>query len=41
MADVAPIGLVVGMAAGDVFGLVVALLILGYLIYALFRGERL
>jgi K+-transporting ATPase KdpF subunit len=33
--------LVVGMAAGDVFGLVVALLILGYLIYALFRGENL
>jgi K+-transporting ATPase KdpF subunit len=31
----------VGMAAGDVFGLVVALLILGYLVYALFRGERL
>jgi K+-transporting ATPase KdpF subunit len=31
----------VGMAAGDAFGLVVALLILGYLIYALFRGEKL
>jgi K+-transporting ATPase KdpF subunit len=31
----------VGMAAGDLFGLVVALLILGYLVYALFRGERL
>jgi K+-transporting ATPase KdpF subunit len=28
------------MAAGDVFGLVVSLLILAYLIYALFRGER-
>jgi K+-transporting ATPase KdpF subunit len=31
----------VGMAVGDVFGLVVALLVLVYLIYALFRGERL
>jgi hypothetical protein len=29
------------MGAGDVFGLVVALLILGYLVYALFRGEKL
>jgi K+-transporting ATPase KdpF subunit len=29
------------MAAGDAFGLVVALLVLGYLIYALFRGEKL
>jgi len=29
------------MAAGDVFGLVVALLVLGYLVYALFRGENL
>jgi K+-transporting ATPase KdpF subunit len=28
------------MAAGDVFGLVVSLLVLGYLVYALFRGER-
>jgi K+-transporting ATPase KdpF subunit len=28
------------MAAGDVFGLTVALLILVYLVYALFRGER-
>jgi K+-transporting ATPase KdpF subunit len=28
------------MPAGDVFGLVVSLLILAYLIYALFRGER-
>ena len=34
-------GGVVGMAAGDVFGLVVAVLILVYLVYALFRGERL
>jgi K+-transporting ATPase KdpF subunit len=41
MGAVAPIGFVVGMGAGDVFGLVVALLILGYLIYALFRGEKL
>jgi K+-transporting ATPase KdpF subunit len=29
------------MDAGDLFGLVVALLIFGYLVYALFRGERL
>ena len=28
------------MAASDVFGLVMALLVLGYLVYALFRGER-
>ncbi|HWB22259.1 MAG TPA: K(+)-transporting ATPase subunit F [Gaiellaceae bacterium] len=28
------------MAASDVFGLVVSLLVLGYLVYALFRGER-
>jgi hypothetical protein len=29
------------MPAGDLFGLVVALLVLAYLLYALFRGERL
>ncbi|MBA3844064.1 MAG: K(+)-transporting ATPase subunit F [Actinobacteria bacterium] len=29
------------MAAGDLVGLVVALLVLGYLLYALFLGERL
>lgn len=29
------------MSAGDAFGLAVALAILGYLVYALFRGERL
>jgi K+-transporting ATPase KdpF subunit len=29
------------MSAADVFGLVVSLAILAYLIYALFRGERL
>jgi K+-transporting ATPase KdpF subunit len=29
------------MAAGDVFGLVMALLVLAYLLYALFRGEQL
>jgi hypothetical protein len=29
------------MSAGDLFGLVVALLVLAYLLYALFRGERL
>ena len=28
------------MAASDVFGLVVALCIFVYLVYALFRGER-
>ena len=28
------------MTAGDVFGLVVSLLVLAYLVYALFRGER-
>jgi K+-transporting ATPase KdpF subunit len=28
------------MAASDIFGLVVSLLVLGYLVYALFRGER-
>lgn len=28
------------MAASDAFGLVVSLLVLGYLVYALFRGER-
>jgi K+-transporting ATPase KdpF subunit len=29
------------MSAGDVFGLVVALLVFAYLVYVLFRGERL
>jgi K+-transporting ATPase KdpF subunit len=29
------------MSAADTFGLVVAILVLGYLVYALFRGERL
>jgi K+-transporting ATPase KdpF subunit len=28
------------MSASDAFGLTVALLILAYLVYALFRGER-
>ena len=28
------------MSAADVFGLVVALAVLVYLVYALFRGER-
>jgi K+-transporting ATPase KdpF subunit len=28
------------MSAGDLFGLTVSLLILAYLVYALFRGER-
>jgi hypothetical protein len=29
------------MSAGNVFGLVVALLVLAYLVYVLFRGEKL
>jgi K+-transporting ATPase KdpF subunit len=29
------------MSAADAFGLVVALAVLGYLVYALFRGENL
>jgi K+-transporting ATPase KdpF subunit len=29
------------MSAADVFGLVVALLVLAYLVYALLRGEKL
>ena len=29
------------MSTADVFGLVVALAVLGYLVYALFRGENL
>jgi K+-transporting ATPase KdpF subunit len=28
------------MSAADVFGLVVSLAVFGYLVYALFRGER-
>jgi K+-transporting ATPase KdpF subunit len=28
------------MAAGDIFGLVMAIVITIYLVYALFRGER-
>ena len=28
------------MTAADVFGLVISLLVLVYLVYALFRGER-
>ena len=28
------------MSAADVFGLVVSLLVLAYLVYALFRGEK-
>jgi K+-transporting ATPase KdpF subunit len=28
------------MAAGDVIGLVLSLLVFAYLVYALFRGER-
>jgi K+-transporting ATPase KdpF subunit len=28
------------MSASDLFGLVVSLAVLGYLVYALFRGER-
>lgn len=29
------------MSASDVFGLIVALLVLAYLVFVLFRGERL
>jgi K+-transporting ATPase KdpF subunit len=29
------------MSASDIFGLVVAVLVFAYLVYALFRGERL
>jgi len=29
------------MAAGDLFGLIVALAVLTYLLYVLFRGEKL
>jgi hypothetical protein len=29
------------MSGGDVFGLVVSLVVLAYLLYVLFRGERL
>ena len=28
------------MSAADTFGLIVAVLVFGYLVYALFRGER-
>jgi len=28
------------MSAADVFGLAISLLVLAYLVYALFRGER-
>jgi K+-transporting ATPase KdpF subunit len=29
------------MSAADIFGLVISILVLAYLVYALFRGERL
>jgi K+-transporting ATPase KdpF subunit len=29
------------MSAGDAFGLAISLLVLAYLVYALFRGEKL
>jgi K+-transporting ATPase KdpF subunit len=29
------------MSASDIFGLVIAVLVFAYLVYALFRGERL
>jgi K+-transporting ATPase KdpF subunit len=29
------------MSAGDIFGLVTAILVFAYLVYALFRGENL
>jgi K+-transporting ATPase KdpF subunit len=28
------------MSAADIFGLVISLLVLAYLVYALFRGEK-
>jgi K+-transporting ATPase KdpF subunit len=41
-ADVRPHqGFGADMSGADVFGLVVALLVFGYLVYALLRGERL
>jgi K+-transporting ATPase KdpF subunit len=33
--------LIAHMSAADVFGLVVSILIIGYLFYALIRGEKL
>lgn len=37
-----PLGaLVAHMSGADVFGLIVAVLIIGYLFYALIRGEKL
>ncbi len=32
---------VAGMSGADVFGLVVSVLLIGYLLFALLRGERL
>ncbi|MGH3017628.1 MAG: potassium-transporting ATPase subunit F [Gaiellaceae bacterium] len=29
------------MSAGDVFGLVISVLVIAYLVYVLFRGEKL
>ncbi len=29
------------MSGGDIFGLIVTLLVFGYLVYVLFRGEKL
>ena len=37
-----PLGYVIAhMSGADVFGLIVSVLIIGYLFYALIRGERL
>jgi K+-transporting ATPase KdpF subunit len=37
-----PVGaLIAHMSAADVFGLIVSILIIGYLFYALIRGEKL
>ena len=41
MSAVPPLGaLIAHMSGADVFGLVVSVLIIGYLFYALIRGER-
>jgi K+-transporting ATPase KdpF subunit len=39
--ELMPAALIAHMSAADVFGLVVTVLIIGYLFYALVRGEKL
>jgi K+-transporting ATPase KdpF subunit len=42
MSSSLPLGaLIAHMSGGDVFGLVVSVLVIGYLFYALIRGEKL